>query len=146
MVDYLDIGKRIRKTRTAKGITQEKLAELISTGTTHVSHIETGNTIPSLKTFIAIVNALEVSPDELLCGNIDHSAYVFQNEISKITADCSPKEIRVIAETITSMKTSMRKVFGEPKSKRSGTEKKAPIPRGLLFLHFKDSFPAPAVL
>ena len=106
MVDYLDIGKRIRKTRTAKGITQEK---------PHVSHIETGNTIPSLKTFIAIVNALEVSPDELLCGNIDHSAYVFQNEISKITADCSPKEIRVIAETITSMKASMRKVFGEPK-------------------------------
>lgn len=114
MVDYLDIGKRIRKTRIAKGMTQEKLAELICTGTTHVSHIETGNTIPSLKTFIAIVNALEVSPDELLCGNIDHSAYVFQNEISEITADCSPKEIRVIAETITSLKTSMRKTFGEP--------------------------------
>ncbi len=115
MVDYLDIGKRIRKTRTAKGITQEKLAELICTGTTHVSHIETGNTIPSLKTFIAIVNALEVSPDELLCGNIDHTSYVFQNEITKITADCTAKEIRVIAETITSLKASMRKTFSEAK-------------------------------
>ncbi|MDU7336800.1 MAG: helix-turn-helix transcriptional regulator [Clostridium sp.] len=112
MVDYLDIGKRIRKTRTAKGITQEKLAELICTGTTHVSHIETGNTIPSLKTFIAIVNALEVSPDELLCGNIDQSTHVFQNEITLITNDCSPKEIRVIAETISSLKSSMRNTFG----------------------------------
>ncbi len=111
MVDYHDIGKRIRKIRIEKKITQEQLAERIATGTTHVSHIETGNTIPSLKTFIAIVNALDISPDELLCGNIDQSKDIFQNELFQITADCTAKELRVISETVASLKSSIRKSF-----------------------------------
>ncbi len=115
MVDYHDIGKRIRKIRVEKKITQEQLAERISTGTTHVSHIETGNTIPSLKTFIAIVNALDISPDELLCGNIDQSKDIFQNELFQITADCTAKELRVISETVASLKSSIRKSFSEPR-------------------------------
>lgn len=82
-IDYLDIGKRIRKARVQKGITQEQLADLVCSGTTHISHIETGNTIPSLKTFLAIVNALGVSPDELLCGNSKSSSHIFKRSIVK---------------------------------------------------------------
>lgn len=112
-VDYLDIGKRIRKVRIEKGITQEQLAERVCSGTTHISHIETGNTIPSLKTFLAIVNALEVSPDELLCGNTRSSSHVFQNEIANITADCTIKEIRVIADAVIALKAALRKIYRE---------------------------------
>lgn len=110
-VDYLDIGKRIRSARIAKGITQEQLAERIGAGTTHVSHIETGNTIPSLKTFIAILNALEISSDEVLCGNTNNSAYVFENELNQIVKDCSTEEMRVITETISGLKTALRKNY-----------------------------------
>ena len=52
--------------RSKKNITQERLGEMIGVGTTHVSHIETGNTMPSMKTFVKIINALECSADELL--------------------------------------------------------------------------------
>ena len=110
-INYLDIGKRVRSARIAKGFTQEQLAEMVEAGTTHISHIETGNTIPSMKTFIAIVNALDISSDELLCDNIVKAKAVFQNEIAKETEDCSDKEIRVIVATVKSMKAALRKTY-----------------------------------
>ncbi len=36
----------------------------------HISHIETGNSVPSVKTLIDIINALDCSADELLCIEI----------------------------------------------------------------------------
>ena len=47
MVDYADIGKRIRACRLAKGMTQEQLANEVGVVVTHISHIETGNSVPS---------------------------------------------------------------------------------------------------
>ena len=49
MVDYADIGKRIRACRLAKGMTQEQLANEVGVVVAHISHIETGNSVPSLK-------------------------------------------------------------------------------------------------
>ncbi|MFR1478952.1 MAG: helix-turn-helix domain-containing protein [Hydrogeniiclostridium mannosilyticum] len=46
-INYLEIGQRIRKARLAAKVTQEQLAEKLGVGTTHISHIETGNSIPS---------------------------------------------------------------------------------------------------
>ena len=49
MVDYADIGKRIRACRLSKGMTQEQLANEVGVVVMHISHIETGNSVPSLK-------------------------------------------------------------------------------------------------
>ena len=43
-MDYYAIGQRIRKFRKACGLSQEELAEKVGISTTHMSHIETGNT------------------------------------------------------------------------------------------------------
>ena len=67
MVDYRDIGSRIRAVRLDQKMTQEQLAEAVGVGVTHISHIETGNSIPSLQVMIDIINALGCSADELLC-------------------------------------------------------------------------------
>ncbi|MEG1459126.1 MAG: helix-turn-helix transcriptional regulator [Acetivibrio sp.] len=109
-VNYLDIGKRIRTARLAKGLSQEQLAELVGVGTTHISHIETGNTIASMKLFIAIVDTLEVSADALLCDNLEKSKDIFMGEIAGEVKDCSEKEIRFLAEMIKAMKQELRKV------------------------------------
>ncbi len=111
MVDYTDIGSRIRTVRLAKNMTQEKLAEAVQVGTTHISHIETGNTIPSLKTFLAIVNVLDCSADELLCREIDQARPIFTSWLSELVADCSEQEIKVIADMVTSMTTSLRRHY-----------------------------------
>ena len=110
-INYLEIGQRIRAVRKKRGLTQEKLAELVEAGTTHISHIETGNTIPSIKMFIAIVNALDVSADELLCDNLEKSKYVYQNELAEITQNCSENEMRIIVETAKSIKIILRKTY-----------------------------------
>ena len=46
MIDYKTVGLRIRAVRLEKKLTQEKLAEAAGVGVTHISHIETGNSIP----------------------------------------------------------------------------------------------------
>ena len=48
-MDYYAIGQRIRKFRKACGLSQEELAEKVGISTTHMSHIETGNTKLSLR-------------------------------------------------------------------------------------------------
>ncbi len=108
-IDYHDIGRRIRAARIDKGITQEQLAELIDVGTTHISHIETGNTIPSLKIFVKILNTLDVSADEVLCDSLHKARDIIENEIVQETADCSKEELRIISNTIHALKTSLRK-------------------------------------
>lgn len=108
---YSEIGRRIRTARLAKGITQEQLAELIGVGTTHVSHIETGNTIASMKIFIAIVNTLEVSADALLCDNLLRAKETYSGEIAQELQDCTEKEVRFIASMLRCIKQELRKGY-----------------------------------
>lgn len=108
MIDYTDIGTRIRAARRRKGLTQEQLADAVDVGTTHISHIETGNTIPSLKTFIAIVNVLGCSADELLCRELKTAKTITNNWVSELLADCNTQETKIISDTIVSLKTSLR--------------------------------------
>ncbi len=109
MIDYKTIGGRIRKRRISCQLSQEKLAELCDVGTTHISHIETGNCIPSLKVFIAILNALSCSADELLCDELDNAEHTYSSEISKLLEDCSSHELMIITDTIQALKISLRK-------------------------------------
>ena len=97
MVDYADIGKRIRACRLAKGMTQEQLANEVGVVVTHISHIETGNSVPSLKTLIDIKKAKPV----------------FDSWMTEQLADCSADEAKIIKETVVSLKKSLRKVYGK---------------------------------
>ena len=45
-MDLRDVGLRIKKTREAKGLTQEELAALVDLSPTHISVIERGQKIP----------------------------------------------------------------------------------------------------
>lgn len=52
------IGKNIRKFRLARKLRQEDLAEKTDLTTNYIGMVERGEKIPSLETFIKIVNAL----------------------------------------------------------------------------------------
>ena len=62
------IGKNIRKFRLARKLRQEDLAEKTDLTTNYIGMVERGEKIPSLETFIKIVNALGVSSDMVLTG------------------------------------------------------------------------------
>ena len=108
-IDYLDIGSRIRAERTNQKISQEKLAEIVDVGTTHISHIETGNTKMSIKVFIAIINALNLSADELLRNHINKAKHIFEGELADIISDCTDEETRIITDTAKSLKNALRR-------------------------------------
>ena len=108
MVDYKDIGSRIRAVRKQKQMSQKELADSVGVGVTHISHIETGNTIPSLKTVIDIINTLNCSADELLCIEIEQARPLFNSWFVELLSDCSDKEIKIISSTIKALKESLR--------------------------------------
>lgn len=57
------IGRNIRKFRLMRNLRQEDLAEMAGLSINYVGALERGEKIPSLETFIVLLNALEVSSD-----------------------------------------------------------------------------------
>lgn len=108
-MDYYKIGQQIRKIRKAHGLSQEELAEKIDISTTHMSHIETGNTKLSLPVFVDIATALEVRTDELLDSRSSASTSVALEEISSVLERCNAKQAKVIADIVKATKLSMDK-------------------------------------
>ena len=109
MIDYASIGKKVKHIRLAKGITQEQLAEAVGVGVTHISHLETGSGTVSLKVFLAIVNCLECSADELLCKEINAARPIVDSWLADLVADCDQTEIKIIADTVSTLKQTLRK-------------------------------------
>jgi len=55
----------IAKIRKRKGLTQMELAELVGVNRFHISNIERGKSLPSVKLLIKIANVLDVSLNDL---------------------------------------------------------------------------------
>lgn len=110
MVDYRNLGSRIRAVRLEKKLTQERLAEAVGVGVTHISHIETGNSIPSLQVMLDIINALGCSADELLCMEVNQARPLLNSWLSELVADCSSTEVKLITDTVISLKNSLRRL------------------------------------
>ena len=58
-------GLRVKEIRKRKGLTQEKLAEMISIGVRSLVKIETGNSFPSCDTLEKLIKALDTSNIEI---------------------------------------------------------------------------------
>ena len=69
-MDKNSIGNNIRKYRIDKKMNQEQLAERADLSTPYIGMIERGEKMPSLESFIKIVNALDVSADVILCDRL----------------------------------------------------------------------------
>lgn len=94
------IGKNIRKYRLAKKLRQEDLAEKAGLSANYIGMVERGEKIPSLETFITILNALEVSADMVL-ADVVSTGYIVKNSIlneklSKLSNDDREKIYEVI--------------------------------------------------
>ena len=108
-MDYYKIGQQIRKIRKAHGFSQEELAENANISTTHMSHIETGNTKLSLPVLVDIAASLEVSTDDLLNNNPVAATSSAMDEIASVLERCTAKESKVIADVVRATKLSMDK-------------------------------------
>lgn len=85
------IGKNIRKYRVARNLRQEDLAEKAELSPNYIGMVERGEKIPSLETFINILNALEISADMVLT-DVVNTGYTVKNsmldeEMSKLSVE-----------------------------------------------------------
>lgn len=62
----LKFGNRLKEIRNEKGFTQEKLAEILSKTTEHISFLERGERSPSFELLVDIAAALNVSISYLM--------------------------------------------------------------------------------
>ena len=105
-MNYYAIGQQIRKYRKAHGLSQEQLAEMVNISTTHMSHIETGNTKLSLSVLVDIANAMDVHTDDLL----ERSFYSTGNAVEEIAAmleSCSPQEAKAVVDIVKATKQAI---------------------------------------
>lgn len=107
MMEYYEIGQRIRKIRKARGLSQEQLAERAGISATHMSHIETANTKLSLPVFVAIAEVLEISADALLYDEKRESVSAVQNDIASVLERCDARQARIIAEIVKGVKQAL---------------------------------------
>lgn len=116
-MNYYEIGQRIRKFRKAYNLSQEQLAEKVEISTTHMSHIETGNTKLSLPVFVNIANALSVHTDELLHDSLPNSKANMKQEINEILDSCSLHDMYILIDVMKAVKISLDKYSGTDSTK-----------------------------
>ena len=75
----------------------------------NMSHIESGKTVPSFEVFVSIVNALGCSADEILCKEEKTARQLVDHWLVDMVADCDQTEIKIISDTVASLKQSLRK-------------------------------------
>jgi transcriptional regulator with XRE-family HTH domain len=108
VMDYKELGKRIKAARLSAGLTQEQLAELVNLSSGHCAHVEHGTTKVSLSALVKIANALNTTPDSLLLDSNHQATSLLLGEAQDLFDDCDPDEIYVILQAAAAIKKSIR--------------------------------------
>ena len=97
MLNLEDVGKRIMNRRKKMGLTQEALAEQSDVTPQFVSYAESGKRAMRPENLIKISNALGVSVDYLLSGDIiDKDILLLSAKLEKL----SPSEVRIVESIV----------------------------------------------
>ena len=99
-MDFMPIGKNIRRYRLTRNLRQEDLAEMTNLSVNYIGALERGEKVPSLETFISITNALGVSADMLLADVIDAGYIAKRSFLSEKLENLSTEEWAKIYDII----------------------------------------------
>lgn len=107
MLNYAEIGSRIRAFRKTRNLSQEQLAEKVWISTTHMSHIETGTTKLSLPVLVDISKALDVSVDDLLATEFYVEKKNSAGNIEAILNSCTQQQTKIIEQIVVAAKKAL---------------------------------------
>lgn len=105
------IGKNIRKFREIKKLRQEDLAEKTDLTTNYIGMIEREEKIPSLETFINILNSLGVSADMVLSDVLDNGYTVKDSLLNEKLEKLVPEDRNRIYEVIDTMMKHSKQIL-----------------------------------
>ena len=95
-LDYTIIGSRLKKARTDKNLTQEKLAEKLDVSIAFLSRIERGNSHISLKRLSQVCDILGVTEGYILNGASSTSNNYLTSEFNDILNNVSADKQKLI--------------------------------------------------
>lgn len=107
-MDYCKLGLRIKEMRKRKKMSQQELSYEIEYSIPHISHVENGSTKLSVDFLVKTANALNVTPDQLLCDSLEEANEIFQGEIMEELKDCSQTEVKIISQMVKDVKNNLR--------------------------------------
>lgn len=77
---YQNVGKKIRKYRTERGLTQEKLSEMLNLNLKYIGHVERFERKISNSTLIKLMELWQIQPEDFFKFN---NKYNWENEKNK---------------------------------------------------------------
>ena len=93
-----NLGKNIKALRQQKGLSQEKLAEMIDMSTHHISSIERGAHLLRVDKLISLMNTLECSPNQIFKGDVKAADHAEADLLSARLAELpSSEQERILA-------------------------------------------------
>lgn len=99
-MDKVELGMKLREARNKAGFTQEQLAEKADIGVMYLGEIERGVKMPSMKIFIKLIEALDISADYILRNELPSGKEYVLDEITEKLAGLTPKQRKTAADIL----------------------------------------------
>lgn len=97
------LGKRISYLRNKKGLTQEKLAELVRRSTNHISKLELARCNPSFELLVEISKALNIDLKELFDFEKPKPVVDIKKEFQSLINSSDDKKIQLLYKIYSSL-------------------------------------------
>jgi transcriptional regulator with XRE-family HTH domain len=91
------IGLRIKELRKHKGLSQEKVAEIMGISPKYLSNIERGKENPTLDTFIKLANALNIEVSDIFNYSHEKSSKELRKLITDLLKDGDENQVKLFA-------------------------------------------------
>lgn len=102
------IANNIKTLRLRKGYTQEQLAEAAGISVSHLSKVETGQKRIGMKTYLSVLQSLEVTDEEYVSLAIEKETDEEWGRFKKIMEDCSEAEEKFLLDTLENVKNNLK--------------------------------------
>ena len=96
----MSFATRLKNSRLAHGFTQEQLAEKADIGVMYLGEIERGVKMPSMKIFIKLIEALDISADYILRNELPSGKEYVLDEITEKLAGLTPKQRKTAVDIL----------------------------------------------
>ena len=99
-MDKISLGNRIKSARLEKGYTQSALAQYAGVSNVYLGEIERGLKMPSLQSFIKIIEALNISADYILRDELATGEQYVYEEIATKMRNLTPKQRKTAVDIL----------------------------------------------
>lgn len=107
-MDSKSFGKKLKNYRAKCGWSQKECSEKIGISTRYLADIERGDKIPTLETFILILNTLTASADDVLQDSLSVGYQPKSNDLLKELESVEITKRKQVLEIFDSVITSLK--------------------------------------